>query len=191
MTSALALATLTWHHHYACSAHGPTLPQVLLNGQWVMQPILQLLVPGPGKWLKLLHWLAHTNQRRFLFLRIWTETLRWDGYLLDGVETWSDKVRLAARVGTWQLKGMLTLNLWGTSQRRQVCREESGADGQRKETKRWERGRERRLLEASPGHVRSALPVLRVCAHCQGLDNKPSRLKLTWWVSDPYDWIIP
>lgn len=55
---------------------------------------------------------------------------------MDGVETWTGKVRVAASVGTWQLKGMLTLNLWGAFQRRQVGREESGTDGQKDERPR-------------------------------------------------------
>lgn len=55
---------------------------------------------------------------------------------MDGVETWSGKVRVAASVGTWQIKGMLTLNLWGTFQRRQVGRKESETDGQRDERPR-------------------------------------------------------
>lgn len=185
MTSALAFVPIILYCHFACFMHCPPRPpppcQVLLNRQWSMWPILQLRIPGLSKWLKLATGLAGQHPIREVFLRIWTETLRQDCYCLGGVGTWSDKVRIGTRVGTWQLEGTLrTFRMENFSEDTGLQRGEWN-----RETKRWKG--ERRLLGASPG------PVRPVCASWnEDLCSLPgSLLKATEWVSDPYDWIIP
>lgn len=51
------------------SAHRPSCPQVVLNGQWAMRPIQQLLVPG-GQVALTDHWSDGQQPIRGLFLRI-------------------------------------------------------------------------------------------------------------------------
>lgn len=59
--------------------------------------------------------------------------------MVSGLGGGRDKIRIGPTVGTWQLKGTLTLNLWGLFLRRLVCREEGRADGQREERPRDEK----------------------------------------------------